>query len=97
MIRYECDRCGCPLSANDHHRYILKMDMYAAAGPVEFGHEDRERDLEGELAAVLDELRQANPDDIEDQTYRKLHFDLCAACQRAFLKAPLGRSGESPR
>ena len=35
MIRYECDKCGARMVANDPKRYIVRLEVYAAAGPVE--------------------------------------------------------------
>ena len=91
MIRYECDMCGCRLSANDPGRYIVKMEVYGAAGPIEFNQADLDRDLQAEMQTVLDELTQADPDVIEDQTYRCFRFDLCVKCHRRLLRNPLGR------
>ena len=91
MIRYECDRCGCQLKANDSERFIVKMEIYGAAGPLEFTETDLQRDLESEMKSLVDQLATADPDQIEDQTYRCLRFDLCSACQRYLLKNPLGQ------
>ena len=89
MIRYECDRCAAPLSANAPDRFILKMEIYAAAGVVDLDA-DAATDAKEGLSAVLDQLRRADPDEIEDQTYRAFRFDLCDACRRAFIAKPLG-------
>lgn len=90
VIRFECDKCGAALIANDTNRFIVKIEAYAAAGPVEFSAEDLAKDRSDELRALLEQLNQADPDEIEDQTYRSLRFDLCARCHRAFLRKPLG-------
>jgi hypothetical protein len=89
MIRYECDKCGAALKANDQERFIVKMEVYAAAGPVDLDGESV-IDAASELNAVLDKLRDADPDEVEDQTYRSFRFDVCDACRRALLKNPLG-------
>ena len=90
MIRYECDRCGRPLTANGTDRFIVRMELYAAGGPVEFTSDDLNRDHDDEICAVLDQLSAADPDEVEDQTYRCLRFDVCADCHRALLGNPLG-------
>ena len=89
MIRYECDMCGVPLQANDSQRFIVKIEVYAAAGPVDLDR-DSPTDAESELKAVLEELEKADPDEVEDQTYRAFRFDVCDACRRILLKKPLG-------
>ena len=87
MIRYECDKCGMKLSSNSANRYIVKMEVYAAAGPIDL---ELETGTEGQLEAVIEQLRHADPDEIEDQTYRSFRFDLCNRCRRIILSNPLG-------
>ncbi len=87
MIRYECDKCGARLTANDPGRFILKMEVYAAAGHIDLSLDEAG---EGSLQKVVEQLSKADPDEIEDQTYRCLRFDVCDACRKALLKSPLG-------
>jgi len=91
MIRYECDKCGMALRANDSRRFIVKMEIYAAAGHMDFTElEQNVKDPEKELSQIMAQLADADPDDVEDETYRCLRFDLCDACRRAILRKPLG-------
>ncbi len=90
MIRFACDKCGASLGANDSGRFIIKIEAYAASGPLVFSSEDIEQDRSHELSSLIEELSTANPDDIEDQTYRNLRFDLCGPCHKKFLIQPLG-------
>ncbi|MFH0981156.1 MAG: hypothetical protein V2A79_06435 [Planctomycetota bacterium] len=89
MIRYRCDQCGCLMTANDPRRFILKMEIYAAAAPIEFNRNDLVQDHTEEIDRLVEQLSGADPDEIENQTYRSLRFDLCRECQREFLKRPL--------
>ena len=89
VIRYECDKCGVALQANDPNRFIVKMEVYAAAGPIELDP-DSLTDTKSGMKAVLDQLRQADPDEVEDQTYRVFRFDVCDACRRTLMQRPLG-------
>ncbi|MFQ5590179.1 MAG: hypothetical protein ACE5HE_03355 [Phycisphaerae bacterium] len=89
MIRYECDKCGRFLAANDRQRFIVKMEIYAAADHLDLdadAHGDPERAMDD----VLRELAAADPDEVEDQTYRSFRFDVCDACRRRLLARPLG-------
>lgn len=90
MIRFECDKCRQPLAANDARRYIVKIEAFAAAGPIEFSAHDLNRDRASQIEALIDDLSNADPGAIEDQTYRCFRFDLCANCHRDFLANPLG-------
>ena len=89
MIRYECDKCGTVMSANDPHRYIVRLEVYAAAGHVDIAS-DGGADCERGLNGVLSELARADPDEVEDQTYRSLRFDVCDACRAELLRRPMG-------
>lgn len=89
MIRFECDKCGRKLSANDAGRYIVKLEVYAAAGPLDL--DEMQQELAGtSMADLLDELATADPDDVEDRTYRAFRFDLCDACRKVLIARPLG-------
>jgi len=90
MIRYACDKCGRRMGANDPQRYIVKLEVYAAAGHVDLDTETV-ADTRRELTRVLEQLASADPDEMEDQTYRSFRFDLCDACRRTLLANPIGR------
>jgi len=88
MIHYECDRCGAPLESNDPRRYIVKLEVYAAAGHLDLtldAHADPQREMED----IIKSLSAADPDEVEDQTYRCLRFDVCNSCRRTLLANPL--------
>ncbi|UCG33732.1 MAG: hypothetical protein JSU68_03675 [Phycisphaerales bacterium] len=89
MIRYECDRCGAGLRANDPQRYIVKIEIYAAAGPAEISDDDL-RGNAGSVEELVTELARADPDEIEDQVYRCFRLDLCDQCRKALIAKPLG-------
>ncbi len=89
MIRYECDKCGAALGANDLNRFIVKMEIYAAAGPIELDP-NQAADTETELRDLLERLKHADPNEVEDRTYRAFRFDVCDACRGEMLRRPLG-------
>ncbi len=89
MIRYECDKCGRSMGPNDVQRFIVKMEIFAAAGHVDLDTETATHDTSA-LANVIESLKKADPDDIEDQTYRAFRFDVCDACRAILLDCPLG-------
>lgn len=87
VIRYECDKCGALLRADDGGRFILKMEVFAAAGRLDLAEESEATTT---LDEVIEEIKGADPDDVEDKTYRCLRFDLCNECRAKVLKKPLG-------
>ena len=89
MIRYRCDGCGLDLEPDGSNHNILRIEAFAAAGKLEFTAQDLQRDHQAEIRRVISELENCSPDEIEDQVYRALRFDLCPACHRRFLTFPL--------
>lgn len=89
MIRYECDRCGARLLANDAGRFIVRIEVYAAATHVDLDSETARYAGQG-VTEVLAELAKADPNEVEDKTYRCLRFDVCDACRKTLLARPLG-------
>ncbi len=89
MIRYECDKCGAKLGANDPRRFIVKIEVYAAAGPLDLSEEDGQSPA-GDVSEIVAELARADPDDVEDQVYRCFRLDLCDDCRKALIARPLG-------
>jgi hypothetical protein len=75
------------MEANAPQRFIVRIEVYAAAGHVDL---DVEAGSGETLDDVLRDIAQADPDEVEDQTYRLLRFDLCDTCRRNLLARPLG-------
>jgi len=94
MIRYECDRCGTALSANDANRFIVKLEVFAAASPIDASLDDT-TNAGGQLQEVLEQLRNADPDEIEDKTYRSFRFDVCDNCRKHLIANPLSCDGKT--
>ncbi len=78
------------MTPNDARRYIVKLEIYAAAGHVDLDAEG-EDDVAGALSDVVRALATADPDEVEDQTYRSFRFDVCNDCRIALLADPLAR------
>lgn len=81
------------MGANDANRYLVKIEVYAAAGPIDLDSAAK-TSKPGDMQAVLEQLRHADPTEVEDQTYRAFRFDLCDSCRRTFLGNPLGNGSE---
>lgn len=77
------------MGANDARRYIAKLEVYAAAGHIDLDKQG-DADVALELDQVIRDLANADPDEIEDQTYRSFRFDLCDRCRKVVLEKPLG-------
>lgn len=94
MIRYICDLCKRDLDPEEDLRYVVKMEICAAFDPVSV-EEDGDRDHLQEVQEALERLEDAEDDQIGDDIYQQLRFDLCPECRRKFLRNPLGRESLS--
>ncbi len=97
MVHYTCDHCNRPLDPQRETRYIMRMEIYAAAGDDEEadgsagGEEDRDH-----LQEIQEILEEAEQEPLSDDLYQELRFDLCDECRRRFLRNPMGRHAASP-
>ena len=92
MIHYTCDLCKRELDPGEDLRYVVKIEVYAAFDPMVI-EEDGDRDHLGEIQDLIERLEDAESDQIGDDVYQRLRFDLCPECRRRFAKNPLGREG----
>jgi len=88
-----CDICDGDLLGQDV-RYVVDIKVYAAYDPLEITQQDLERDIEGELIALIRALRQkvktaADAQALTDSVYKSFRFDLCLTCQRKYIADPL--------
>jgi hypothetical protein len=91
MIRYSCDLCKRELDPQDDLRYVVKVEVYAAIGQAAVDADDEDRDHLEEIQDILERMEDASGDEIGDEVYQQLRFDLCPACRKRFLDNPLGR------
>ncbi len=95
MITHICDRCGKPIE-RDELRYVAKIEVYAAADLLEITAEDLLRDHTEELDRLLEQCERMSEDELMQDVHVEMRFDLCRACQKAFLAAPLGPQRHPP-
>jgi len=88
MVHYTCDGCGATIE-QDGLRYVVKIDARAAYGPLEIRLADLMRDHEAELRALVEQMKDRDPAEIEDEIYKLFGFDLCPSCYRAYIRGPL--------
>jgi hypothetical protein len=80
--------CKRPLEADDDLRYVVKLEVYAAFDPLEL---DDDRDNLQEIHEILERMDDSDGQEIGDDVYEQMRFDLCPECRKRFLKNPLGR------
>ena len=95
MDRLTCDRCGGPLLVGEPVRYEARIQVYAAYDPLELTPDDLAGDHRAHMRALLAQMADMDPEELEDGVYKEWRFDLCMACQRRVLLDPLPR-GPAP-
>lgn len=91
MIRFFCDMCKRDIDPREDLRYVVKVEIFAAFDPLAIEEDDR--DHLQEIQDILERAEDAESDQIGDDVYQQLRFDLCPECRSRFLKNPLGREG----
>lgn len=90
MIHYACDVCKRPLDPERDLRYVVRMEVYAAFDNTHDEAED-DRDHLYEIHEILERLDDVDDEQISDEIYQQLRFDLCCDCRKKFMCDPLGR------
>ncbi len=86
-----CDRCDRSLLVDEPVRYVVRIDVVAAHDPMEVTRDDLDRDLDREIRETIRRIEASDPETLERDVHFAARYDLCPACQRAFLANPLGR------
>lgn len=90
MIRYTCDLCKKELDSHNDLRYVVKVEVFAAFDPAAVDSDEDDRDHLEEIQDILERMDDSADDQIGDDVYQQLRFDLCPECRRKFIKNPLG-------
>ena len=92
MVHVTCDLCGKELRSEEDHRYVVKMEVFAAHDPAEITEADLDEDHMEAVSQLLREMEEnmIDPDDLEPPCHN-FRYDLCGDCRNKFLRDPLSR------
>ena len=91
MIHFTCDLCRREMNPEGDLRYIVKMEIYSAMDPLEDDEVDSDHEPPQEIHEIIERMDDAESEEIGDDIYQQLRFDLCPQCRKRFIKNPLGR------
>ena len=92
MLHVTCDLCGKQIASGDDHRYVVKIEVFAAHDPAEITEADLDEDhMEAVSQLLRDEEDHLVDPDVAAPAYKNLRYDLCPGCHKKFLRDPLGR------
>src|SRR5262249_1679983 len=91
MQRVTCDHCGKELRAGGDHRYVVRIEAYAAHDPAEITEADLDEDHMEALSQTLRELEANEASADLPEPYKNFRFDLCGDCHKKFVQNPLSK------
>ena len=91
MQHITCDLCGKELRPGEDHRYVVKIEAYAAHDPAEITEADLDEDHMEALSQTLRELEESEASPELTEPYRTFRYDLCAECHKRFVQNPLSK------
>ncbi|MDB5325140.1 MAG: hypothetical protein JWM57_709 [Phycisphaerales bacterium] len=88
--RVICDRCGGVIPQHAH--YVVKIDVYADPSMPDVSLDDlEETDFDATMARLLEEMKGATAEELEDAVAKRFEFRICRSCQLRLIRDPLGR------
>ena len=91
MLHITCDLCGKELRPGEDHRYVVKIEAYAAHDPAEITEEDLDEDHMEALSQTLRELEENNASPELVPSHKNFRYDLCSECHKKFVSNPLAK------
>ena len=88
VLTYRCDGCGVEIPKGNL-RYTLSIDIRAAYDKQEIGLTELMRDHRAELVSLIESMKEKSSEELEDSVHKAFKYDLCPACQRAYILNPL--------
>jgi hypothetical protein len=92
VITHLCDRCGRPMDSKDT-RYVARIQVLAAADPLEISAEELEQDRSDEIDRLLKQCAEMTEKELMEDVFVEFKFDLCRKCQKAYIADPLRTMG----
>ncbi|MBI4617009.1 MAG: hypothetical protein HY720_25580 [Planctomycetes bacterium] len=97
MDHLTCDRCGGGLLLDEDVRYEVKIEVKAAYDVLELTAEDIQRDHTEEIRRLQEQAARMTEQELEDQVYKVFHLDLCATCQKRYIRDPFNLTPGAPQ
>jgi hypothetical protein len=90
MLHVTCDLCGKELAPGEDHRYVVKMEVFAAHDPAKITEADLDDDHMEAVSELLRDLADGGAE-APEPPYRHFRYDLCPECHKKFVRDPLSR------
>ena len=91
MLHITCDLCGKELLPGEDHRFVVKMEVFAAHDPAEITEADLDEDHMEAVSQLLRDMEDNLADPDLEPAHQKFRYDLCPDCQKKFVRDPLSK------
>ena len=91
MLHVTCDLCGKELHAGEDHRYVVKIEVFAAHDPAELTEADFEEDHMEEISQMLRDMEEDGVVEELEPPSRNFRYDLCPDCSKKYVRDPLSK------
>lgn len=93
MKHFTCDVCGRAIA---QERYVARIEVAAAFDPEQLDEMNADSDHLEQIADEIAELDDTAQFSLPETGPKTFEFDLCATCQRRFVRDPLPRLTRTP-
>ena len=94
MIHFTCDCCKRVIDLDEEVRFVVRMEVFAAADTDSDVEDDRDYLLE--IEEMISDPNATGDAAIGEEVYQQARFDLCGECRKKFVRDPLGRISQVP-
>jgi hypothetical protein len=82
----------CRKTVPIHESFVVRIEVFADPSlPPMSGAQLAAIDSGQAMQQLLEQMKTMSTDELQDGVHRRFEYRLCAACQREFLRNPLGR------
>ncbi|MEW6365236.1 MAG: hypothetical protein AB1714_11450 [Acidobacteriota bacterium] len=83
-----CQKCGRELPAGKL-RYLVRIEVTAACEPIEVDLDESKHDYIQDIRRLIEDCEGLTEEELMQSVYVSFQFDLCRACQQAYIRDPL--------
>ena len=91
MLHVTCDLCGKELRPGEDHRFVVKIEVFAAHDPAQITEADLDEDHMEAVSQLLREMEDSPVDSETEPVHQNFRYDLCPQCRKKFARDPLGK------
>ena len=80
-----CHRCGAILKPGKGDWYVVRIEAFADPTGPEISLEDLSGDIDGQIDALIEQMKLMSQQELMDQVYRRLTIHLCRQCYMKWI------------